>query len=142
MRYAITWIILAVGIAIGIGSVNWTFLRRIADRGVRGEATVIGLFPKSHNTLRYEYHVAGSSFQGQTQSRAPNRPLEQLAIGQPVVIYYDPEKPEDSVLGDPKPILQNETISVLLAATIVPTFIVVVWTRRTSRKKAIQAQAA
>ena len=139
MRYAITWIVLAAGIAIGIGSVNWSFLNRIADRGVRSGANVIGFFPKTHNSLRYEYNVAGRSFQGQSQPSTPNPPAVQLAIGSAVVIYYDPEKPEDSVLGDPKPILLNETISILLAATIVPTFLVVVWAGRTSRKKAIQA---
>jgi hypothetical protein len=60
--------------------------------------------------------------------------LEQLAVGQSVVIYYDPEHPEISVLGDPKPMLKNETISVALAALVVPTFLVVAWVWRVSRK--------
>ena len=89
-----------------------------------------------------EYHVAGRSFHGQTQPSMPNPPLEQLTIGQPVVVFYDPEKPEDSVLGDPKPILQNETISVLLGATIIPIFLIAILLGKTSRTKAIQAQAA
>ena len=51
-------------------------------------------------------------FQGQMQSGPPNPPLEQLSIGQSLAIYYDPEHPEDSVLGDPKPIFKIETISI------------------------------
>jgi hypothetical protein len=142
MRYVITWIILALSLTIGIGSINWVRLRRITSRGVRGEAIVIGLFPTNHNTLRYEYHVAGKTFIGQTQSSDPNPPLERLAVGEKVVIFYDPEDPHDSILGDPAPVLWNETISVLLAATVVPTFLVIVWRRKASAKQPSQAQTA
>src|SRR6266487_1811574 len=125
MKYALTWLIVAVAVAIGIGSLNWRSYRRMAGPGVSGQGTVIELRPKIHNTLRYEYHVAGRAFEGQMQSWPPNPPLEQLSVGQSLVIYYDPEHPEESVLGDPKPILKNETISIVLAAVGVPTFLVV-----------------
>ena len=141
MRYAIIWLVIAMALTIGIGSINLPLLHRIADRGVRSEAIVVGLFPKNHDTLRYKYNVAGRIFEGQSQSRAPNPPLAQLTNGQSVVIFYDPEKPEDSVLGDPKPILQNETISVLLAATIVPTIFITVLLRRITPKKTSPVQA-
>ncbi len=134
MKYVVTWLVLAVVIAIGIGSLNWPSYRRMALRGISGQATVIELLPKIHNTLRYEYHVAGRAFQGQMQSWSPNPLLEQLAVGQSVIIYYDPEHPEVSVLGDPNPMLKNETISVALAALVVPTFLVAAWVWRASRK--------
>jgi hypothetical protein len=142
LDYAIVWAVLAAITAIALSNIDWWHYRRLADHGVRGEAIVIGMFPEIHRTLRYEYHVAGRSFRGQTQPNTPNPPLEQLAIGQPVVVFYDPEKPEDSVRGDPKPILQNETISVLLGATIIPIFLIAILMWKTSRKNAIQAQAA
>lgn len=142
MRYILTWLVLSVVIAIGIGSLNWPSYHHLAKRGVSGRATVIELLPKIHNTLRYEYHVAGQTFQGQMQSWLPNPPLEQLGIGQSLVIYYDPEHPEKSVLGDPKPMLVNETISVALAAILFPTFFVVVWAWRTSRKNSDKSASA
>ena len=66
------------------------------------------------------------------QSWLPNKPLEQLQIGEAVVIYYDPDHPEKSVLGDPSRILQNETISIILAAIGTPSFILIVvaWKNR------------
>ncbi len=134
MRYVITWLVLAVVIAIGVGSLTLLSYRRMAVRGASGQATVIELLPQIHNTVRYEYHVAGRTFQGQMQSWSPNPSLEQLAVGQSVFIYYDPEHPEASVLGDPKPMLKNETISVALAAFVVPTFLVAAWVWRVSRK--------
>jgi len=110
----------------------------MAERGVSGKATVVALLPKIHNTVRYQYEVGGQRFEGQMQSSQPNPPLEQLGVGQSLVIYYDPQHPEASVLGDPKPILRNETISVLLAAFGFPTFVIVVWVWRASRRHAEQ----
>ena len=134
MRYAITWLVLVIVVAIGIGSLNCPAYRRMAARGVSGHATVVELLPKIHNTVRYRYVVAGQTFQGQMQSWQPNQPLEQLSVGQSLVIYYDPQHPEASVLGDQKPMLMNETISVALAALVVPTFLVATLAWRASRK--------
>jgi hypothetical protein len=145
MRYAIAWLALAAVVAIGIGSLNWPEYRRMAVRGISGHAIVVELLPKIHNSVRYEYYVAGRTLQGQMQSWQPNPPLEQLSVGQPLVIYYNPERPEESVLGDPRPILKNETVSIALAALGIPTFIVLVWAWRTSRhrvKQSITTQAA
>jgi hypothetical protein len=136
MRYAITWLALATTIAIGIGSLNWPAFHRMAAAGVSGQATVTELLPEIHNTVRYEYHVGGQVFHGQQQSWQPNPPLERLSVGQTLVIYYAPQNPGASVLGDPKPMLQNETISVALAATMIPTFIVVAWAWKSSRRHA------
>jgi hypothetical protein len=54
--------------------------------------------------------------------------------GRMTLICYDPQHPETSVLGDPKPMLMNETISIALAALVVPTFLVATWAWRASRK--------
>lgn len=136
MRYAITWLVLATVIAVGIGSLNWPAYHRLVEVGVSGQASVLELLPKIHNTVRYEYHVGGHMFEGQMQSWQPNPPLEQLRVGQPLVIYYDPQHPAQSVLGNPKPMLQNETISVALAAIVFPSFIVGTWAWRSSRRQA------
>ena len=132
MWYAITWLALATTIVVVVGRLNWPGYRRLAAVGVPGQATVVELLPSIHNTVRYEYRVDGRGFQGQMQSWRPNPPLPQLAVGHALVIYYDPQHPEDSVLGYPKPMLQNETISVALAAVIIPTLIVVGWACRSS----------
>jgi hypothetical protein len=135
MRYAIAWLVLAAVTAVGIGSLNWPKYHHMAAVGVSGQASVIQLLPKIHQTVRYEYRVGELEFQGRMQSWQPNPPLEQLTVGQPLVIYYDPQHPAESVLGDPKPMLQNETISVALAAIMVPSFLVATWAWRSSRRQ-------
>jgi hypothetical protein len=102
-------------------------------RGIQGPGSVIEVLPKIHNTVRYEYSVDGRAFHGAMQSWRPNPPIEQLSVGQPLVVYHDPQHPEDSVLGDPKPMLENETGSIALAALIIPAIIVLRvrwWIRR------------
>ena len=136
MRYAITWLLLAITIVVVVGRLNWPAYHRMATVGVPGQATVVELLPNIHNTVRYEYRVDGRGFQGQMQSWRPNPPLSQLTVGHPLVIYYDAQNPEDSVLGYPKAMLQNETISVALAALIIPTLMVISWAWRSSRKHA------
>jgi hypothetical protein len=130
------WLVLASVIAVGIGSLNWSAYHRMVAVGVVGEGRVVELLPKIHNTVRYDYHVGTQAFEGQMQSWQPNPPLEQLSVGQPLVIYYDPQHPAESVLGNPNPMLQNETTSVALAAVGVPSFIVASWAWRSSRTPA------
>jgi hypothetical protein len=141
MKYVITWLVLAALFAVALGSINLRDYHRFLAQGVLGHATVTSLHPEFHNTVRYEYRVAGQTFHGQMQSWSPNPELQQLSVGQTLVIYYDPGHPEQSVLGDPKPMLENETISVGLAAILVPAFIVLAWARRTSRKHAARKLA-
>ena len=130
MKYVILWLVLAVAIGCLVGSQNLPTYHRLAERGVSGKATIVELLPQIHNTVRYEYQVAGQTYQGRMGSRQPNPPTEQLGVGQSVVIYYAPEHPEISVLGDPKLMFSGETFPVLLAALIGPTFIVFVLARR------------
>ena len=126
---------LAIVVTLAIGSLNWPTYRRLAARGVSAEAIVVELLPKFHDTVRYRYDVAGRTFEGQKSSWPPNPPSGDLRIGQPIVVYYDPMRPSTSVLGDPKPLLQNETIFVLLAAFGFSTFVVFVWIVSDARKR-------
>jgi Protein of unknown function (DUF3592) len=141
ITFLLIWLGMVIVIGIGIGSLNWRFYRRMTTDGVAGQANVIELLPMDHKTVRYRYHVAGREFHGQRQSWPPNPPLEELAIGQMVVVYYDPEHPEQSVLGDPRPMLENETIAVTIAATGIPTMLVILWAwrHRAEMKKAQKA---
>ena len=142
MKYTITWLVLAVVVAIGIGSLNLPTFYRLAERGVSEKATVVELFPQNHNTVRYEYKVAGQVLQRRMGSSQPNPPSGQLAIGQSVVIYYDPQHPEVSVLGDPKLMMRSEMVPVVLAAIIFPTFLVVVLAWKDHERKKATSKSA
>jgi len=126
MKYLTIWLVSAIAIAILLTSQNVPTFRRLATRGVEARGIVLELHPEIHATLTYKYQVGGSTFRGQTQPWPPNPPLQQIKVGQEVVIYYDPEHPEVSALGDPHLMLNNEISSVVLGAIGLPTFLVIV----------------
>jgi hypothetical protein len=97
MKWAMLWLILAVVFALGIGSLNVPLFNRLITNGVREQATAVKLTPEFHNTVCYEYQVGGMKFEGQSQSWLPNPPLEQIKVGESLVIYYDPLNPSRSV---------------------------------------------
>jgi hypothetical protein len=134
MKWAILWFVLAVLFALGIGSFNLPLFNGLLAHGVEAPATAVKLTPEFHNTVRYEYQVDGKKFEGQDQSWLPNPPVAEIKVGQALVIYYDPQNPSHSVLGNPKPMLANELISVGMAALLFPTFIVFTLRQRLRRK--------
>lgn len=142
MKYAIGWVLLSALIVTVLGSHGWLDYRRLIARGVETKGTVVDLYPKNHRHVRYRYEVAGNSFQGIMSSWPPNPPMEQLSPGNDVVVYYDPERPHISALGDPKPIFDNETIYILIGALIFPSLIVGRWIFRDYRAKKPKANAA
>lgn len=137
MKYILVWLALSIALLVGLGRLNWPFYHRLTIHGVEGQGTVVELLPKIHGTLRYKYQVEGKTFEGQQQPWQPNPDLDRLRVGQSVVIYYDPAHPSDSVLGDPKPMLKNETISIAVAATIFPTMIIGSWRWQKRRRRGV-----
>jgi len=139
MKWAILWLVLVAVAAIGVGGLNVPLFNRLTAHGVEAQATAVKLTPEFHNTVRYEYQVGGIKFEGQDQSWLPNPPLEQIKVGQALVIYYDPLNPSRSVLGDPKPMLTNELIFAGMVALAFPTAIVFAL-RQYLRQKRLKGQ--
>jgi hypothetical protein len=131
VKYAAAWLVLMMLFAAITGGHNWPTYWRLAHRSASVEGTVIQLLPKMHATVRYRYNVDGHEYHGQTQPWPPNPSIEGLAEGATLTVWYDPEQPNVSVLGLPGVLLENETISVMLAAILAPTFILLAWRYRT-----------
>ena len=140
-RYVVIWLCVAAVASTAVGSAYWLSYHRMVLRYVSGQAAVVELHPEFHGTVRYEYHVGGRIFQGQTQPSAPNPALEQLRPGQSLVVFYDPEDPEKSVLGDPKLMLKNEPPSSMIATFCFLTLVGIPLTWRLSRYHARQSVA-
>jgi hypothetical protein len=119
------------------GISRWRDYRRLAAHGVRSEASVTAILPKDHATARYHYQVAGRTHEGQFQPWPPNPPLEELRLGQAVAVYYDPLRPDVSVLGEPGPILRNETEGLAIGPFVFSTVYTLCWffgSRRRARR--------
>jgi hypothetical protein len=135
IQWTALWFIIAGLIAFFIGGLNVPHLEHLTTRGVQTQATVTELTPKEHLTLRYEYQVDGKKFEQQGAPWRPNPPLDEIKVGDSLVIYYDPVYPSVSVLGDPKPMLTNELVSVGMAVLLMPTFIVLTLILRTGKDR-------
>jgi hypothetical protein len=99
---------------------NWTSYYRIAKNGVSGKGIVFQLLPQDHNGVRYNYKSDNKTFEGMRNSSPPNPPFNQLKKGQEVTVYFDPQHPEISLLGDPKSIFKDETIAVVIGGVVLP----------------------
>jgi hypothetical protein len=124
MKWVILWLVLAVVFLVGIGSFNLSLFHGLMENGVRQQAIATKLTPEFHNTVCYEYQVNGTKFEGRDQSWNPNPPLTTIKVGQSLVIYYDPQNPSRSVLGNPGPMLTNELIAVGMITLVIPTIVV------------------
>lgn len=116
------------------GISHWRDYRRLASRGVRSAGTITAILPEDHNSARYRYRVAEASYEGQFRSWPPNPPLGQLTFGQTVVVYYDPVHPDVSVLGEPGPILRNETEGLVIGPFFFSTVLALCWFFGTRRR--------
>jgi hypothetical protein len=109
---------------MGTGSLNVPAYSQLVKHGVQARGIVTKVTPKFHNTASYVYTVDGRSFDGRNQSWLPNVPVADLKPGDPVIVFYDPQNPSRSVLGNPRPMLENELAFVGLGAVTLPTVVI------------------
>ena len=116
MKFLILWLVLFLTVAFSLGSLNWYNYRFFSLHGVMETGVVVGYYPKDHRAIVYQYTVHGQTYSSEGKSWKPTSQGSSENIGKPVIICYDPDKPERSILGDPHELLKNETVSILLAA--------------------------
>jgi hypothetical protein len=117
------WLILALIIAVGLGSLNTPTFWRLSKHASHCQGSVTEVTPDYHNTVRYQFTVNNRIYTGQTQTGMPNPPPQKLRSGDALVVFFDPDAPGTSVLESPVALLKNEIISWGLAALIVPSLI-------------------
>ncbi len=142
-KYVVVWFALAIVIAGFLGTMNWREIQNLkssVSRDVAGEGTILELQPNSHAMVRYEYQVAGRKFERRDRSQDPNPPFARLEVGDEVVVYYDPQHPEEAILGDPRAILNNKNsnsdwIGIVVFSIAAPTLLVARWAWWSSRRR-------
>jgi hypothetical protein len=84
------------------------------------EGVVVKKDPENHQRVYYSYKITERIYFGAGRAGFGNPTFHDLAIGDNVIVFYDPLFPENSVLGNPYELLRNELISVLLVVIIFP----------------------
>lgn len=124
--FSLIWLSLVfVAYALGYVVFNPGRMVRLAESGIRAEATVFAKEPLNHNLIRYSYTVGGDKFTG---SGSAGCCIDNIQIGQSVVVYYDPNNPADSFNGDPRAEAENVKgliFLIMIALPIIPMVVIV-----------------
>jgi hypothetical protein len=124
IKYLVLYLALAIAIALIIGSINWMTYYRLSKHGVGTKGVVTKTNCLNHMTFSYRFDFNGQSIDSSGGDGYGNPSCDTLKQGDPVLIYYLPPQPEINVPGDPKERLNNETISIAMAALIFPAILV------------------
>jgi hypothetical protein len=81
---------------------TWHRYARLAHVGARTSGLVIAKEPKNHASIRYEYNVEGTRYEDIMTAGWMDIPtLDEVRIGQTVVVTYWPDHPSVSTPGNP-----------------------------------------
>ena len=115
------WLALALTFAgIGSAALDWAKWHGLAERGVEAEGRVIAKEPENHEFVRYSYVVGGETYSGVGSAGRGNPEFEQLNTGDRVKVFYDPDNPNESILGDPQEQASSINRGVLFLAVVGP----------------------
>ncbi|GLQ91538.1 hypothetical protein [Dyella acidisoli] len=91
-----------------------------------------------HLTFSYQFVVNGATYKG----LATSDQCHQIKSGTPVSVHYLPEDPRISMGADPKESLINNVVAILIAASVVPVVLLLIFRIKLRKwEKGIEASA-
>lgn len=99
---------------------DWPKYRRLMDHGAGTDGRVTDKGLGGGREVHYAFMVGGRPYSGSGRAGYGNPEYEQLSVDDEVVVFYLPQNPDVSCLGDPKEHLrdQNRVISLALLAFV------------------------
>jgi hypothetical protein len=113
LTFLVYVILVSVFALLAMTVVDWSKYQHLAWSGLKTVGRVTAKEPENHNFIRYSFEVGNSTFSGVGNAGGENPSFEQLNIGAPVIVYYDPEEPERSLLSNPKQQAASATAGVI-----------------------------
>jgi len=115
----VIWLVLLVVLgAFGIYVLDWTKYHRLAKSAVQTEGSVVSKEPANDRSIHYSFKVNDRLYSGVGNAGGINPEFDQLNVGDPVKVSYDPENPEESFLGNAKEQSDSITRGVLFLAVV------------------------
>jgi len=115
------WFALTIAFgAIGMVTLNWPEALALATHGIEVQGTVVSKDHENHNFIQYTYVVGEATYSGLGSAGRGNPTFEQLKIGDRVKLYYDPDSPKESILGNAKEHAKSITTGLLFITIIGP----------------------
>jgi len=98
---------------VGVTALDWFEYQHLAQNAVKTVGRVTAKEPDNHNFIKYSFEVDHRSFSGKGNAGGENPSFDELRVGDPLAVYYDPGNPEHSFLGSPKSQAQSVTAGVI-----------------------------
>ena len=121
-RFLLLWLVGASLLGFGLGSFNIPNLFPLTRRGVETAGTVTDFEPNNHRTVHYSFDVNGKSYSGSQQGGVEGEETSVSSISTRHAVFYLPDDPNVSCIGNPTPMLKNEIIPIVLAMLFIPPF--------------------
>jgi hypothetical protein len=107
-----------------LGQRNLKKYRNLAENGMKSEiANVASKEPNNHEFVRYNYQVNSVEYSGTGSSGNGNPKFVQLEVGDKVMVFYDQNSPDTSILGNPKLWLKQEEEFVFYGSLVMAIFL-------------------
>lgn len=107
-----------------LGSRNLPKYEKLAAKGIKAEnAFVTAKEQENHQFIRYKYNVNSEFYEGIGSAGNGNPRFSEIENGDKVLVFYDPDSPEISILGNPQIMFQREQDTVYFASLIVSLFL-------------------
>lgn len=131
------------GTALSLLYVALTFAQEadyaaLDEHGIHTTATVTRTTPHQHNTVRYTFEVAGTTYSDGHFAHRPNPDAARLRVGDTIQIVYDARDPRRTCACDP----HNSRTPVVTQAAVglfqswIPAIGITIWWWRQQRQKA------
>jgi hypothetical protein len=119
----IIWLLLTFFFAcLGLAALDWRRWDELSGYDGVTDGRVTAKEPGNHRLVRYSYEVGGRAYSGSGNAGGVNPPFDRLNVGDRVAVFYDPQVPSESFLGDPKGHVSSLKAGVILFAVIGPLF--------------------
>jgi DNA-binding transcriptional regulator of glucitol operon len=121
----IAWLVLALLVAVALGRQEWIGFYRLYRHGAAAPGLLLsGPNPQYGNAITYSFAVGSQTY---TTSRTYlGSGLQPGTPGSSITVFYLPENPQVSCVGDPKGWLENETVAIGFAVLLLPTFAIMI----------------
>lgn len=116
----------SVGFVVGSFLLNQDDIQQFTEKGIAVYGKVTSKEPDNHQVVRYSYNVGDRRYTGAGNAGRGNPNFDQIQIGQQIIVYYDSENPEKSILGYPQYYASTNHIGVLFVTIFFPVFPMIV----------------
>ena len=81
---------------------DWQKWHELAKYGIETNGHVVRKEPDNHRFIQYSYTVDQQTYSGLGNAGEDSPEFDQLNVGDVVRVFYNPDNPKESILGNPE----------------------------------------